>query len=736
MDRFVFRILWALMATGGAIATTFIWYHLTEDHRSLDTTLGQPIARPIEILNDVQRKAKTRVIWQNIGPYENLYSGEEIRTSENSEVKISLLHNGTTIHLEPDSLVVLQEAPGQVELDFLHGNLFIKSADDPNRRLDKAELIIKSGNSKIDLAKTDLALSKKVKGNLEVQVLKGQANVQTGNKSVTIAQDHVGVVSESGVRVNYDTLTVISPVSGKTIYIHPTAPEPIEVRWKKISPQYNLAVELGASRTRMQILNQAPVKGHVGSLKIPLKAGTFYWRLSAVHPDPKLPSLKSLVHRVNVLPMIPPLTVAPGNNEILIRYPDEDPTVHFKWANPSGFSSIVLEIAQDKQLKKSLVKNTFQDELAYDLRDLGPGNYFWRLTGYLPSQEFISSVVQSFSVTHQEILGVPRLVAPLDQQTLHFSKVQDSGVYLEWKEATGAKQYRIKMDRVYRLAQRKPSSVHLGVMPGEPPDGSGEVVSETVIEERIPMNHYRFLGFQPGVYRWSVRSIGRRDQISDSSLPRHFLIKGTEQLNWGRDTASPYYYSTDRPTLFLSWDHSQQLSSQWRLRWAAGNELNEVAHEINLSRSQELLTLPIPGPYTVQVQALSSKGAPLAATSMRTFQVLPLPSLPAPEFSEKIKLLNPITAEKNGSLALEWLMVVGAKAYIVEIRNSEGFLLEQMKFNQTQARVSKLRPGSYQLVLRSVDEQNRVGKPGDTKQLLVPSISDVRAPSLKGIKVD
>lgn len=208
MANYLRRLILAFCLSAACYYATEDWYRRTNVSIA-STGRQEPIALLQDLTNEVQRKPLTRVIWETISKDENLFAGEAIRTSDDSEAKIMFLKSGTVIELEPDSLVVLEETDSGLSLDFLKGNLFVKTA---GQGAPGSELTLKSGKSEINLQNADISLSKKGQSDsVDVQVYGGTAQVKQGEKTVTLDKDKSGTLSQQGMDVTKTQIKVLSP---------------------------------------------------------------------------------------------------------------------------------------------------------------------------------------------------------------------------------------------------------------------------------------------------------------------------------------------------------------------------------------------------------------------------------------------------------------------------------------------------------------------------------------------
>src|SRR3954468_13264539 len=125
MKKNLWRVAVALIISSGGFVGTVVWF----ESGKAESQRGdkRPRARLNNSNNEVQRKPLKRVIWESINRNDELFPGEAVRTAPNADARLFFLKSGTMVHLEPDSLVVLEETEKGLSLDFLQGNLFVQS---------------------------------------------------------------------------------------------------------------------------------------------------------------------------------------------------------------------------------------------------------------------------------------------------------------------------------------------------------------------------------------------------------------------------------------------------------------------------------------------------------------------------------------------------------------------------------------------------------------------------------
>ena len=245
MGRYTNRLLFALIISSSGFASSWFWYNKTSQI-TLNSSDKKPIATLIAYNKFVKRRPISRSIWESISRDDSLYAGEAIKTLDDSDAKIKFNGSETVIELEPNSLIVLEESKGSVALNFLKGNMFLKSAGKS-----KSNLTIKAGKNKIDVANASLSLSQTKKGDVDLDVYKGKASlVQKNGKNLEVSKKNSGTLDRNGLSVSKEKLVITYPNAGDNIYYTPSKKEPLRIKWKKLPKGYTVYVATGKRRRR------------------------------------------------------------------------------------------------------------------------------------------------------------------------------------------------------------------------------------------------------------------------------------------------------------------------------------------------------------------------------------------------------------------------------------------------------------------------------------------------------
>lgn len=724
MGNYLRRLVLAFCLSATCYYATEDWYRRT--NVAIESGLHQePIALLQELTNEVQRKPVTRVIWETISKDENLFAGEAIRTSESSEAKIVFLKSGTVIELEPDSLVVLEETDSGLSLDFLKGNLFVKSTGQGGAA--GAGLTLKSGKSEINLQNADVSLSKSQGEDVDVQVHGGVAKIKQGEKTLTLDQSQSGTLSQQGLDVTKNQFQILTPAPGDSVYVDSKRRELVTFQWQKISPDYTVFVERGANRTNL-IRNQTQsALGSAGQVGVTSKMGKYYWRLVAEPNKPGLPVLKSSIVPFSVIAKTPPVPLEPEHQAQLVLE-SKQPTVRIKWANPAKLKSLLVEVASDPQLKQKVIQEPLSEKLNFkDLALNKSGDYFWRLTGFMEIKgklQPVSSEVRKFQIQMGAELVPPELRSPLPQQSISYNQVVEKGLFLSWDPVPGITAYQVKIEKAGAVGER-------GLASTNPQD----LNYTSILDEEVKASPVRANDLTPGTYRWTVVSLDSSGKASSPAPLRIFTITDVPRVDWAQGPEpEEYLYYTGRPSMNLQWlKGTNDKVVSWRYKMADDDQELESATWKPTNKPEIREYVKEAGSFKVQIEALNDKGQTVAKSTVKEVTVRPKPLLPGPQFAPDLPDI--LQANRKGDLSLKWDPVNGAQKYHLVLKNKAGKVIKQETVATPSLELQRLSPGDYQLFVQTIDEHNRPGPLSSAKSVQVPRTSDIKAPKLKTIQV-
>lgn len=709
MQRYWKRLLLALFMSSSCFLGTVIWYRSGQQvHRNHGDK--KPIARLSESINEVQRKPLARVIWETITQNEELYAGEAIRTSTASEAKILFLKTGAIIELEPDSLIVLEESEDGLALNFLQGNMFVKSGGSGGVQ----GLKLKSGESEIALNNADLSLSKSEQGAVDLEVFGGSAQLTQGNKQLMLGKNQAGTLGEDGLDVAKNRIRILHPLPGEPVYIDPNARQPVSFKWDQLPEGYTVALEVGPDRSKLTPLGES-TPASSGEILSPLKVGKSFWRLVAKHSDPNQPEMKSQIFPVDVLAKSPPLVLEPEKDSV-VAVNQLEPKTKFRWVSRSHYDNLVVEVAKDPALKQKILQQPLDPKLSFaELEIKQSGVYYFRLTGFMKIKdklEPVSSPIQKFQLQVGVDVVPPKLKSPMPRQTITYNQILNSGLNLSWESVLGIEKYHVHIEKEAKDATTVP-----------------------VMDKVVVTNPLRLTALEPGIYKWWVQSIGPEGKTSENSEIRFFKVDEMPRVDWVQGPEpEEFLYYTANPSFMVQWEKGSSETTAWQVRYAPEGELTPETPWKKQDTPVLKTYVDKPGAYHIEVEALNKEGKAVARSTVKTVVVQEKPLLPAPQFAQELPEV--LKSDRRGNLSLKWTPVEGAQKYKIEVLNPEnGEVIEERVSERNVASLTRLKPGQYKVKVKAVDRHNRDGNLSEDKALEVPKTSDIQAPVIKKLKV-
>ena len=107
---------------------TLQWYEHSQQQLFRSESSGAQVGWLKNANTTVERRMVSQRIWQPVSVGAGLHTGEAIRVPSDGTGQIELNINGTVINLDPDSLIVLEESKGRMELNLVSGSLFVKQS--------------------------------------------------------------------------------------------------------------------------------------------------------------------------------------------------------------------------------------------------------------------------------------------------------------------------------------------------------------------------------------------------------------------------------------------------------------------------------------------------------------------------------------------------------------------------------------------------------------------------------
>lgn len=509
MNRYLKRLIIAIFISAGCYGANLAWFKL--DNSPIKSETGKsPIARLSAADNDVQRKPQTRIIWQSLAKNDDLFTGEAVRTSDKAEAKIHLLKSGATISMEPNSLIVLEENEHGINLDFLEGNLFIAQSE--NSANEDLTLKTKSAEVKIGAA-TEVSASHAEDGQIDLAVVKGQAELQQGNKTLKLDPLHSAQIGSTDSKIEIRRLQILSPRTSEPLTLDLIKGEKVEVKFSPPPPGYKVNAQWGPSRADL-IHSSAIVDADSGRWMLPVKSGKWFLRISATSEDKVQPSYSSPTISFTVgQKAVPTTAMVKPNQEFKAPPPNVVPQAKMVWAKvdsiqeyssaqPSLFVQwLPFDHAHMYRYRLNDEKTwitTKQTSISISVP--ADGDYHFKAEAIDESGNTIAELEpRIFSLRKSPLLPAPRW---LNADTILKSDEQGN-LNIEWHKVEGAKYY---------------------LMILETEDG------KVIDKKEIKRTTASLSSMKPGQYRIKIKSVDSALRESVNSAEREFSVPKVSEL--------------------------------------------------------------------------------------------------------------------------------------------------------------------------------------------------------------
>ena len=593
------RLAFAATISSSVFVGTWMWYQSTDNSIASNNT-EKPLAYVGKVMNDIQRRPSSRLLWQIVNTGEPLYNGEAIRTSEQGEVRIQFADSDRYLDLEPESLIVIKKSEGEIALDLMEGSLFVNAKEGGNADPSAPGLVLNSANGKVDLSQASASLTKGKGNAVDVQVLEGKASIKTEDgKSKDLTSNSV--------------IKILSPSLQKPLAMDSESLQPIPFKWVGFPDTASVALWVGPTRKDLKLIQTAQPKETQISASLPF--GRHFWKLVATDPTGKVIQ-ESSVYKTELLARYAPTVVFPtADAQVPAEKSPFDMT--FKWQKGDDTRQMTLEVWSDAGLQKRIATKSFKDEDTFTLPALKSGTYYWRMSSYyVDSLKPVLGKIQKFTVTEPEQVQVaieaPK-AAPIVPVNVSFNMPESSftqqyidtpQVGLSWKadKSEDVASWRVKLYSAEEDAsQAKPFEV-----------------KETQFKTTVS---------KPGRYIASIEAVNKDGQVLGTTPPQTLdisplpLLKAPQFL-----PAEGQLQASMDGKHKLEWSQVDGAKEYWLVISKNGKELKRSKYATNSTSLKNLL----PGEYDVEISAVDSHGRESETANPRKLLVPDKSNLKAP----------------------------------------------------------------------------------------------------------
>lgn len=575
------RLFTAAMLSSTVFGATYYWYKHSEVRYSYSGD-EKALAYVGKIVDDIQRRPASRLLWQSVETGEALYNGEAIRTPSNGEVRIQFANSERYIDLEADSLIVIKQSEGDIALDLMEGSLFVNAKGGASEGTEPG-LVLTSDGNKVDLSNASATLSKGSNNKIDLQVLEGKASIKDkSGKSQELGSGDAGALGQDGLVFRQDSIQIITPTPSKTIYRYADADSNLDFKWSGFPNDSEITLWIGNSRKNLKpVMTLAP--NAKPEAQVPLNIGKYYWKLSA-----KSPAGQSIgetpIYKNEISTRLTPAVLFPQvDAQIPIQTDFFD--MAFKWQSTDQTENVTLEVWEDEQLKKLVTQKSFAKEDSFTLPALKEGTYYWRLSAlFFEDKNPYVGKIQKFSI-YKQILAKP--------------KIQ---VDVAWNaEATKDIQYYVEQPKLdLKWEANLPEQVANYRLKVLNENGDTEPVQIKQTKENqnsIPLP-------KPGRYIASIEALDANGEVIGTSAPKTIQSAELPLLPPPQFDGDISVQASNDGKTELQWKEIPGAKEYVLSIFKNGKEIRKTNYSKNTTALKNLM----PGEYEVRLQALDNYG--------------------------------------------------------------------------------------------------------------------------------
>jgi len=381
-----------------------------------------------------------------------------------------------------------------------------------------------------------------------------------------------------------------------------------------------------------------------------------------------------------------------------------------KWSGFPTKAKITLESGTNrKKLEPTLTEKKSFDQLSIIWK---PGVYYWKLKASDPDTK---ADLGESSIYKTDVIGrfPPTPIAPEPNFVLQTRKPTEN-ITLRWNTPQEYKDVLVELqnDRTKQniFGKRLPSSVDAQDIPN------------------LPLGTYSWkLTAFPADGSEPLKSPDYRFYINEKKLVKIPIV-------WNSNLQETQYFLTD-PKLSLMWDtEAMDRVHKWKIQIAPdGTDISKV-EAIESWQPKFEKTVTKPGRYLAFVSALDEENEPIGNSEVKPFNIQPLPLLIAPKLLPDDS--SEFLARPDGTFILHWNAVNEASNYAILIKDKDEKTVTQVNSTIPNLKLSNLMPGLYTVEINAIDKFGRDGEKSQKRKIQVPDKSEVKAPTLKKIKVN
>lgn len=402
--------------------------------------------------------------------------------------------------------------------------------------------------------------------------------------------------------------------------------------------------------------------------------------------------------------------ISPSLEKPVYMNPEAPTPITFSWKGfPKNAVVTVLVGTHKKNLK--LIGESKEESLSLKLNI---GKYYWKLVAKDPSTQ---QILGESSLNRTEIAArfAPALITPQADEKILKSNPK-SEIEFRWTTPDETKNVYLEIAKDAKFTEKVFSK---------------NLLKENYLKQVLPDGEY--------FVRMSAIYEGIEKPITSRAQKFYLSLKPFDPpviIDWTNPEEKTPQFFISQPSAELSWLSEQKNQVQsWRLSVAESEDALATAQALKFETKDQNYKpiLEKPGRYIAMVEAVGKSNEVLARSPIKSFEIAPLPLLPAPKFNPET---GDLSASNQGKLDLSWSSIDGAKEYQLTLYDKSGNEIKTSKFSKNSTALQNLLPGTYQVAVAAIDKHGRLGQKDNPRNVLVPNSSGLSAPKLKKIKVN
>ena len=491
-----------------------LWFFRQDYNKTSQRLDKKPVGTVSWVDNTVKRLSVNRLLWDRLQRNSPVYNGDVIISGVFSEAKINF-NNGETLELsENTSVRIIYQDLNTSRFVLREGEIQVETGRNPFTVSLAESAAVGTANSdfRINLTGGTSAGIKSLNG-FFIKVYQGAGTFPSRGGSRAIAAGEVLKLGKDGVVQPAPPLIMLTPRNDAKFLQTSNGKVPIEFQWRRQTPDSQIEendIRLEISQARdfslpegsWDLENTDPADP--GSLKVDLSGGTWYWRILASSVQEEVDR-----GRLDIVYTQKPMALLPADGSVETIPPGQD--VRFSWAVPEEAETVVLEVANNPEMKNPQLQRTIKSikggRGSYSSSELKAGQWFWRVQpvfsdivsfDYLPQVNSFTLVV-SAELSRKSENSAPaarsgnalRLIFPPDNYSLEANRTPD--ILFTWENTTSP-------NSRFQIAER--SDFSSSIIDNEKAISSGE---------RSPF-------LKPGTYYWRIIGADPRNTTPPNRL--------------------------------------------------------------------------------------------------------------------------------------------------------------------------------------------------------------------------